>query len=138
MINATVDEVFGFHEREDAFTLLTPRFPPVRLISKSREGIQSGTRVELRVGVFSWIALHTRYEKNKLFVDEQIRGPFSKWIHRHEFEPADGRTLLTDRIEYELPGGRLVNALFRWAVAAGLHQMFNHRHRVTREFCERR
>ena len=138
LINAPVEEVFRFHERDDAFALLTPAFPPVRVISKSAAGIQIGTRVELRVVVFRWVALHTVYEQNKLFVDHQISGPFSKWIHRHEFE-ADGRgTRLTDRVEYELPGGRMVNKLFGWIVVPGLRQMFAHRHRVTAEYCDRR
>jgi ligand-binding SRPBCC domain-containing protein len=136
VIDAPVAEVFRFHEREDAFTLLTPAFPPVRLISKSTPGIGVGTRLELRAGIFRWVALHTAYEKNKLFVDEQISGPFAKWVHRHEFEAVNAKTRLTDRIEYELPGGRLVNKLFGWAVGPGLSSMFAHRHRVTREFCE--
>jgi ligand-binding SRPBCC domain-containing protein len=95
-------------------------------------------RVELRVGLIRWVALHTAYEKDRLFVDEQIRGPFAKWVHRHEFEAAGGKTRLTDRIEYELPGGPLVNKLFGWTVIPGLRNMFASRHRVTREICEKR
>lgn len=119
LIDAPVDDVFRFHEREDALSLLAPAFPPVRVISRTGR-IETGARVELRVGVFRWAALHTSFEKNRLFEDRQIRGPFAKWVHRHEFEAAGARTRLTDRIEYELPGG-----------------MFAHRHRVTKAFCER-
>lgn len=137
LIHAPLEEVFRFHERDDAFALLTPAFPPVRVISKSGAGIQPGTRVELRVVGFRWVALHTVYEENKLFVDEQIRGPFLKWIHRHEFETDGVSTRLTDRVEYELPGGPLVNKLLGWTLVPGLRQMFAHRHRVTRDRCER-
>lgn len=105
LIAAPVEAVFRFHERDDALSLLAPAFPPLRMISRTG-GIKTGARVELRVGVFSWVALHTGYEKNRLFVDEQIRGPFAKWIHRHEFEAAGAGTRLTDRIAYQLPGGR--------------------------------
>ena len=45
--------------------------------------------MELQVGWSRWVALHTAYEKNRLFVDEQIDGPFARWIHRHEFEAAE-------------------------------------------------
>jgi ligand-binding SRPBCC domain-containing protein len=134
LIDAPVEEVFAFHEREDAFSLLTPAFPPVRLISRT-DGIKAGSRVELRVGVFRWIALHTAYEKNRLFIDEQIEGPFAKWIHRHEFEAAGAATRLTDRIDYELPYGAVANNLFGWTVTLGLRRMFAYRHRVTREIC---
>lgn len=136
LIDAPVDDVFRFHEREDALSLLAPAFPPVRVIGRTG-GIETGARVELRVGVFRWVALHTSFEKNRLFEDRQIRGPFAKWVHRHEFEAAGAKTRLTDRIEYELPGGLLVNLLFSWTVGLGLRNMFAHRHRVTKAFCER-
>lgn len=135
LIDAPVGAVFGFHERPDALALLTPAFPPVRVIGKTG-GIEVGSRVELRVGFFSWVALHTLYEKNRLFVDEQIQGPFAKWIHRHEFEDVDGKTRLTDRVEYQLPGGPIVNVLFGRMVKPGLNRMFKHRHRVTKQLCE--
>lgn len=137
VIDAPVSAVFAFHEREDALPLLTPAFPPVRVISKSG-GIEPGGRVELRVGPFRWLALHTNYEKDRLFVDEQIEGPMAKWVHRHQFSPeGPDRTRLTDRVEYLLPGGKLVNALFGWTAKPGLMQMFAHRHRVTKQLCER-
>ena len=136
LIDAPVDAVFRFHEREDALALLTPPFPPVRVVSREG-GIDRGARVELRVGVFRWVALHTAYERNRLFVDEQIHGPFAKWVHRHEFEAAGPKTRLTDRISYELPGGPLVTMLLGWTVSLGLHNMFAHRHRVTKDLCEK-
>ena len=137
MIDAPVQAVFGFHERTDALALLTPAFPPVRKAGGG-SGIQRGTQVELRIAGVRWVAVHTVYEKDRLFVDEQVQGPFRKWIHRHEFEAAGGKTRLTDRVEYEVPGGATGALLFGWAIRAGLHRMFALRHRVTREFCERR
>ena len=135
VIDAPVETVFGFHERPDALLLLTPPFPPVRLVSKSG-GIETGARVELRVGFLPWVALHTAYERNRIFVDEQIKGPFAKWVHRHEFESLGKKTRLTDRVEYLLPGGAFVNAVLGWTVKIGLHQTFSHRHKVTKERCE--
>ena len=100
-------------------------------------GIEPGSSVELKIGPFLWTALHTAYEKNRLFADEQVQGPFAKWIHRHEFESVDRATRLTDRVEYRLPGGVWMNFLFGWAVQLGLHQMFSQRHRITKLYCEK-
>jgi ligand-binding SRPBCC domain-containing protein len=136
VIDAPISRVFGFHEREDALALLTPAFPPVKVMARTG-GIQTGATVELRVLLFPWIARHTEYRKNRLFVDEQIRGPFAKWVHRHEFEDLGSQTRLTDRVEYLLPGGPVVNALLGWMVKPGLSQMFRHRHRVTKRWCEK-
>ena len=135
VVKAPVETVFAFHERQDALRLLSPRFPPLRVMRKTG-GIERGSRVELQIGPLPWTALHTVYEKNRLFVDEQIQGPFAEWVHRHEFESMGGATRLTDRVEYRLPGGVWVNRLFGWAVHLGLQVMFRHRHRVTRQYCE--
>ena len=134
VIDAPIDRVFAFHEREDALSLLSPAFPPVRVVRKTGS-LQPGSRVELRIGPFSWVALHTAYERNRLFVDEQLQGPFASWVHRHEFEDLGVATRLTDRVECRLPGGDVVNSLCGWMVTLGLNQMFRHRHDVTKRFC---
>ena len=135
VVDAPVRTVFAFHEREDALRLLSPAFPPVAVVSRTG-GIEAGARVELRVGFFRWVALHTACEKDRLFVDEQVEGPFASWVHRHEFEDLGARTRLTDRVEYRLPGGALVNGAGRWLVSLGLARMFRHRHAVTKRWCE--
>jgi ligand-binding SRPBCC domain-containing protein len=128
LIDAPVERVFAFHERPDALELLTPPFPPVRILYKSG-GIHVGARVVLRVGFTKWVALHTAYEKDRLFIDQQVEGPFKSWVHRHEFAAVEGKTRLTDHVEFEFPG-------LSWAVKPGLVHMFRYRHRVTRRYCE--
>ncbi len=135
LIAAPLETVFGFHEREDALRLLSPPFPPVRVLRKMG-GIEAGSQVELRIGPFQWLALHTAYERNRLFEDRQVGGPFAEWVHRHEFQQVGSTTQLTDRVMFQLPGGVWINYLFGWAVRLGLYEMFRHRHRVTKRYCE--
>jgi ligand-binding SRPBCC domain-containing protein len=135
-IEAPLEDVFRFHEREDALRLLSPPFPPVRVIQKTG-GIEAGSRVLLQVGPFQWAALHTAYEKNRFFEDQQVSGPFAQWVHRHEFHQAGSGTRLTDRIRFELPGGAWINHLLGWAVSLGLRQMFHQRHGKTKRYCEK-
>jgi len=59
----------------------------------------------------SWMARITEFEWNSHFCDEQVRGPFARFRHRHGIrtelrDRAEG-TLVTDEIEYELPAGIL-------------------------------
>ena len=135
LVNAPVEKVFAFHEREDALALLSPPFPPVRVIRKSA-GLEPGSRVELMIGPIRWVALHTILVKNRLFEDRQLSGPFAQWVHRHEFEAEGDATRLTDRVTFQLPGGTLINALLGWAVRLALTQMFRERHAKTRHYCE--
>ncbi|KJK57377.1 SRPBCC family protein [Saccharothrix sp. ST-888] len=51
------------------------------------------------------------YEPPVRFVDEQVRGPFKRWFHEHEFTPngtdGAGGTVMTDRVSFESPLGPL-------------------------------
>jgi ligand-binding SRPBCC domain-containing protein len=136
VVQAPVATVFAFHERDDALPRLSPPFPPMRVVSRAG-GIRTGARVELRIGPIRWLALHTDYRQNELFVDEQIAGPFASWVHRHEFEALGPHTTrLTDRVAFELPGGPVVNAIFGQLAAWSLIPMFRFRHRATAQACE--
>jgi ligand-binding SRPBCC domain-containing protein len=136
VVAAPVDEVFAFHERDDALSRLSPPVPPLRVVSR-QGGIRTGARVDLRMGPVRWLARHSDYRVNELFVDEQLEGPFASWVHRHEFEALGPRaTRLTDRVTFRLPGGPVVNALFGRLVAWSLVPVFRFRHRATKRACE--
>jgi ligand-binding SRPBCC domain-containing protein len=138
-ISAPVNVVFGFHQRPDALELLTPPEDKVQLVSREG-GLEVGARVEFRIPVgplkLRWVAHHIAYEKNRLFIDEQREGPFTAWVHAHQFREDHGGTRLTDSIEFALPGGLLIEKLAGWAVRRKLHKMFQYRHEVTRRYCE--
>jgi len=57
----------------------------------------------------SWMGRITEFEWNSHFCDEQVRGPFAKFRHRHGIgaETRDGMegTLVSDSIEFALPYG---------------------------------
>lgn len=139
-IKAPVEKVFAFHESPDAFARLTPSWADVRIIQPV-PGIYAGAE-----GIFSvpllgpirrrWHAVHTVYEKNRLFVDEQKSGPFAYWRHEHRFFPDGEGSRLEDAIEFRLPGGPLLNWLAAPFVRWQLRQLFNYRHVVTKRICE--
>jgi len=57
----------------------------------------------------SWMVRITEFAWNSHFQDEQLRGPFTAYRHRHgiqaEFRDGIAGTLVTDEIEYALPYG---------------------------------
>ena len=78
----------------------------------------------------SWMARITEFAWNSYFCDEQVRGPFAQFRHRHGIQPEvrDGveGTLVTDQIDFALPWGVLgkIGAVF---VKRSLRQAFAHR-----------
>jgi ligand-binding SRPBCC domain-containing protein len=135
VIPAPVEKVFAFHERADVLTLLTPPWQKMDIVRREG-GLRKGAVVEflIHAGPFRvrWLAEHTEYEKNRLFADIQVKGPFRSWRHRHLFEPETTGTRLTDSIDLSLPGGKLLDWTMGWAVRWQLRRMFAYRHEVTR------
>ncbi len=130
VIEAPPARVFAFHERPDALKLLVPPWESVEVVQPP-SSLLPGTRVILRMrqGPFriTWIAEHTRYEKDALFQDRMVRGPFARWVHTHRFLPSGAGTLLRDEVDCALPLG-LPGVLVR----SRLVRMFEYRHAVTR------
>ena len=136
VINAPVETVFAFHQRADALERLTPPWAPARILRRTG-GIAPGAVVELEVplGPFrtKWIARHTEFVKDSLFVDVQDRGPFRRWVHHHRFEAIDAATTrLIDEIDFSLPGGPLIDLLAGWVASLQLRRLFRFRHEATR------
>ncbi len=132
-IPVPVEELFKWYSQPAVFKRLTPPFEKVRVIEKTG-GIEDGARVVLEAGPFRqrWEALHRDYVPNRQFRDEQVKGPFAKWVHTHGFEPiSQGTSKLIDQLDYQLPMG------FLGSIAAGgwmrkkLNRLFAFRHRRT-------
>ncbi|MEH2363692.1 SRPBCC family protein [Nostoc sp.] len=139
VINAPPEVVWKFHERSDILQLLNPPWQPVQVVRREG-GLNVGAITEFRLFLgplpLTWLARHTECEKYRLFTDEQISGPFESWVHRHEFEPENGKTKLTDAISFSMPGGGTVELVSGWLVQVQLEAMFRYRHYVTKRECE--
>ena len=141
-IDAPAERVFRWHELPGAFEALTPPWENVRIVERTGSGLEVGTRVtlEMRAGPLRrrWVALHTAYEPGRMFRDEQVSGPFARWVHTHLIEPLGAeRSRLVDDITYALPLGALGQLVGGWFVRRKLARMFEYRHRVTQDACER-
>ena len=122
------EEVFPFYS--DAFNLeeLTPpmlRFrvntpPPIEM----RAGVEIDYRLKLHGLPMRWRSRITAWEPPYRFVDEQVRGPYRRWVHEHTFTPQDGGTLIRDVVEYDVLGGWIIDRLM---VRPDLRKIFAYR-----------
>ena len=86
----------------------------------------------------NWVAVHRGCVAGEEFIDEQVRGPFTRWVHTHRFvaTSADG-SRLEDEVEYVLPGGAAGNLLGGRYIEDRLRSLFAWRHAVTRADLQR-
>lgn len=131
----SAEQVYAWHARPGAFERLSVPWESVRVLSR-QGGLDDGTIVlEVPVGPTRqrWVARHRDAIQDRQFVDEQVEGPFARWVHTHLFAPVGpGRTAYTDRIDYELPFGPL-GELGSGFVANKLERTFRYRHETVRD-----
>lgn len=106
------------------FQILTPQ--PIEM----ERGALIDYKLKLRMIPIRWRTEITAWEPPMRFVDSQLRGPYKKWIHEHIFLEKDGGTLMIDKVEYDVPFGRLAHAL---AVKSDLVKIFEYRYKVLAE-----
>jgi ligand-binding SRPBCC domain-containing protein len=63
------------------------------------------------------------------FVDEQVKGPFRRFRHVHEFSEDPAGSVMTDRIEFSAPFGPLGRLAERLFLAAYLRKLIDVRNR---------
>lgn len=129
----SVNDLFAFHESKQGFETLIRANQKVEVI-QAPNSIKAGEKAILKVEILplvkmKWIALHTAYEPNRIFIDEQIEGPFPKFIHSHIFESHENGSKLIDKIELDFP----LFLFSRFVLEAQLRTMFLKRHRLTAE-----
>lgn len=141
LIRATPERVFAFHEQANALELLLPPWESARVVQSAKIS-EVGSRAIVETRVFGpitvrWIAEHTVYDPPHLFEDIQIEGPFRSWRHRHVIEPHEDGATLRDEIDYEPPLGFVGRVFAPLVVERRLRKLFDYRHQVTREWCEK-
>jgi uncharacterized protein (TIGR01777 family) len=131
----SAEKAFRWHERPGALPRLTPPWQKVEVL-EAPTSLEDGSRAVLRLhaGLFRkrWVAEHRDYQPGVQFKDVQVEGPFARWEHTHRVEPVDdGRSRLTDSIDFALPFGVLGRWLGGGRVARALRQVFTYRHVTT-------
>lgn len=74
-----------------------------------------------------WKTLIVEYEPPFLFIDEQAKGPYSLWRHRHTFTPTEQGVLVGDHVEYALPFGSIGQLIHAVVVRRQLEAIFRFR-----------
>lgn len=132
LIKAPMARVWDFFSAPANLGKITPDRMNFKIIRMSGDRMYAGQRIEYRVSVLplvrlTWVTEITEVEEGQMFVDEQRKGPYSLWRHRHSFRETPEGVEMTDRIDYAIPLGilgRLANWLF---VARQVRAIFAYR-----------
>ncbi len=137
-IQDTPDKVFEFFSDEKNLEKITPSYLNFKVLGKSTEKIQKGTLIDYKLKVhgipLKWQSSISRFEKEKTFIDEQVKGPYAKWIHTHDFIPTKSGTLMRDEVIYKVPMGILGEIFGGPFVKNDLKNIFEYRNKVIKNY----
>ena len=113
--------VFAFFANAANLERLTPAALGFHIATPQPIDIKKGTLIDYRLSLHGfpvkWRTEITEWDPPNSFVDTQLSGPYSQWIHRHTFtEVSPNETLIEDEVRYRLPFepfGSLVHFLIR-------------------------
>jgi ligand-binding SRPBCC domain-containing protein len=125
---ASRERLFEFFADAYQLEAITPPWMHFHVVTPKPIVFQPGTTIDYKLRIHGiplrWRSLIPVWEPPNLFVDEQVKGPYTYWQHEHRFAEHNGGTLVSDEVEYRVFGGRLINRLF---VAPDLRQIFAYR-----------
>ena len=122
------ERVFEFFADPRNLEKLTPAWLRFEVLDPESIQMDAGASIDYRLRLrgfpLRWRSQIVIWDPPRRFVDIQIRGPYQEWAHEHRFESQSDGTLVIDRVDYTVPGGRLVNRLF---VRRDLEKIFDYR-----------
>lgn len=134
------DEVFPFFSRAENLESLTPPWLNFRILSKSTPQVQKGTLIEYQLKIHGapvrWKTLISQWDEGRLFVDEQLSGPYAKWHHVHFFEKVPGGCLLRDEVTYRIPGSAFGDLTLNAWISGDVRKIFGYRQEQIERFAK--
>jgi ligand-binding SRPBCC domain-containing protein len=119
IISKPLDEVFAFFSKAENLNELTPPELQFSILTPLPIAMKKGALIDYKIKLsgipMKWRTKISTWEPPFRFVDEQLKGPYVKWIHEHRFEARGNETIMYDTIEYLSPGWifePIVNQLF--------------------------
>lgn len=120
--------VFEFFADPRNLEKLTPAWLRFQVLDPDAVNMAAGASIDYRLRLrgipLRWRSQIALWDPPRRFIDVQVRGPYREWAHEHRFESQSGGTLVADRVDYAVAGGRLINRLL---VRRDLERIFDYR-----------
>jgi ligand-binding SRPBCC domain-containing protein len=128
----SLEKAWDFFSSPKNLKIITPPYMGFDIKSDVSEKMYEGmvisyiVRPLLNIPV-KWVSKITKVEEPFMFIDEQLKGPYKIWEHKHKFKEIEGGIEAEDIIDYKLKPvfiSKLVNII---TVRKRLEEIFDFR-----------
>lgn len=122
------EQLFPFFADAANLDAITPPWLHFHVVTPTPIEMREGALIDYRLRVHGlplrWRTRINAWQPPFRFEDEQLRGPYRRWIHEHTFAAHEGGTLARDHVRYAVPFDWLVH---RWFVRPDIEKIFQFR-----------
>ena len=138
LIKMKKEDIFDFFSNPKNLEKIVPRYLKFQIQNISTKSVEKGTLIDYQLKLygfpFKWRTLISNWQPPKTFEDSQLKGPYAKWVHSHNFfDLKDSRTLMLDTVIYKVPFGFLGHFLLGAVIRKQIKSIFAFRYKTLSE-----
>ncbi|MCU0423272.1 MAG: SRPBCC family protein [Bacteroidia bacterium] len=131
-------EVFDFFSKAENLNVLTPPELHFTILTPLPIQMKNGALIDYSIKLngipFKWKTEIEIWNPPHQFVDQQLKGPYVRWHHTHNFKSLDDHTTeMTDIVEYLSPGWILEPVITALIVRKRVEAIFDYREKKLHE-----
>lgn len=128
----SLEEAWDFFSNPKNLKVITPDYMGFHIRSGADRKVYAGQMISYTLkpvlGIpMEWVTEITHVDPGKLFVDNQVIGPYKIWHHKHFFKEIPGGVEMEDIVDYKLPLGFLGSIAHSLFVKRQLQGIFDYR-----------
>jgi ligand-binding SRPBCC domain-containing protein len=130
-IPVPIQTAFSFFCKAENLNKLTPDWLHIEILTPLPIEMRTGTLLDYRLKLHGipvkWQTQIVQWNPPFQFVDLQLRGPYRKWVHTHNFVEKDNGTVVEDFVDYAVPGFFLEPLIHKYFIEPDLARIFEYR-----------
>ncbi len=132
-----INEVFTYFSEAKNLEKITPPWLNFKITGQSTPEIQNKTQIYYKLSIHGvpvrWQTSIERWEPGVRFIDTQVKGPYKKWVHEHQFFAVPGGTLMLDHVTFQIPGRSLGKFILGPWIKGDIQKIFHYRKKIIQE-----